>query len=216
MSRTLASTTDCDTSDYPTEDAALVLLMRAGDGCALAALFDLYHQQVFRTAAAITRDHTMAHDIVQDAFLRLFTFAHTIDTTRPLMPWLYRVTVNLAKTAIKSQQRRSPVELVIDMVCAPIGQAPDVLAEQGEVKRILNLALQTLSTKLRVVVVLHYLNEQSIEEVAAILGLSEGTVKSRLFHARLKLKGALSHYRLDLRLDDDDLDEEHGDARSET
>src|ERR1041384_2004437 len=87
-------------------DAALIERLCQNDLEALGSLFDRYYAQVYRTAAAITRDSAVAEDIAQDCFLRLHQYAHRIDLNLPLSPWLYRVTVNLAYTWISRRQKR--------------------------------------------------------------------------------------------------------------
>jgi len=77
-------------------DGQLVVRIRSGDLEALGKLYERYKTQVYRTALAITRDKEAAEDILQDAFLRVYTYAGRIDETVSLGPWLYRVTVNLA------------------------------------------------------------------------------------------------------------------------
>jgi RNA polymerase sigma factor (sigma-70 family) len=82
-------------STLPT-DEQLVIQLRAGDLDALGLLYERYKAPVYRTALAITSDPAAAEDILQDSFLRLHKYAHRFDITRPLKPWLYRITVNLA------------------------------------------------------------------------------------------------------------------------
>ncbi|MBZ0287267.1 MAG: RNA polymerase sigma factor, partial [Anaerolineae bacterium] len=88
-------------------DAELIARLRANDLDALGTLFDRYYTQVYRTAIAITHDNAVADDITQDCFLRLHRYANRIDTSLPLAPWLYRVTVNLSYTwAARHKKRR--------------------------------------------------------------------------------------------------------------
>src|SRR5690554_3027147 len=77
-------------------EAELVVALQCGDLEALGELFECYKTLVYRTALAITRDERAAEDVLQECFVRLYTYASSVDTERPLKPWLYRVTVNLA------------------------------------------------------------------------------------------------------------------------
>src|SRR5512137_2934477 len=86
-------------------DKELVILLQAGSLEALGLLYDRYQRMVYRTALAITGDPDAAADLLQDVFLRLHRFARRIDTERPLEPWLYRVTTNLAYTWVKRHNR---------------------------------------------------------------------------------------------------------------
>jgi len=109
-----------------TSDPVLIERLRAADLTALGALFDRYYAQVYRTAAAITRDNAVAEDIAQDCFLKLHQYAHRIDVSLPLAPWLYRVTVNLSYTWIsRRQKRRISLEGLVDHLMSPSWHAPD-------------------------------------------------------------------------------------------
>jgi RNA polymerase sigma-70 factor (ECF subfamily) len=173
-------------------DADLVACLRAEQLAALGALFDRHYAQVYRTAYAITRDPAVAEDITQDCFLKLHQYAHRIDTTLPLQPWLYRVTVNLSYTWIsRRQKRRVSIEALVDQLMSPPGSAPDHLAEQGETIRRVRQAVGELPFNQRVVVVLHYLSGLNLDEIADILDCPVGTVKSRLYYARENLRRRL-------------------------
>ncbi len=173
-------------------DAALIEQLRAQDLSALGTLFDRYYTQLFRTAVAILHDADAAEDIVQDCFLRLHQYAPRIDTALPLMPWLYRVTVNLSYTWVtRRQKRRVSLDLLVDELMSPAWQAPEQVAEHTELQRRVRQAVQDLPLNQRVVVVLHYLNGLSVEAIADIVECPIGTVKSRLYYARETLRRRL-------------------------
>src|SRR3990172_12519398 len=91
------------------EDARLIQRLQAGDLEALGHLFDRHRLPVFRTALAVTHDQDAAEDILQEAFLRLHTYVHRVDTSLPLAPWLYRITVNLSYTWVTRRNKwRAP------------------------------------------------------------------------------------------------------------
>ena len=173
-------------------DPVLIERLRANDLDALGALFDRYYAQVYRTAAAITRDNAVAEDIAQDCFLKLHQYAHRIDISLPLAPWLYRVTVNLSYTWIsRRQKRRISLEALVDHLMSPSWHAPDQLAEHSEVQHHVRQAISELPFNQRVVIVLHYLSALSLEEISEILDCPVGTVKSRLYYARENLRRRL-------------------------
>lgn len=174
------------------DDARLIERLRANDLDALGVLFDRYYAQVYRTAAAITHDSAAADDIAQDCFLRLHRYANRIDTSLPLPPWLYRVTVNLSYTWVARQyKRRVSLETVVDFLMSPARSAPDALAERAHLRDEIREAIRALSFNQRVVVVLYYLNGLSLEEIADTLECPVGTVKSRLYYARENLRHRL-------------------------
>lgn len=173
-------------------DAELVTRLTGGDLDALGHLFDRYYAQIFRTAVAITHDDAVAEDITQDCFLRLHRYAHRIDTSLPLAPWLYRVTVNLSYTWItRHKKRRVSLETVVDYLMSPPRTTPDHVVEVAGVQAEVRQAISALNFNQRVVVVLHYLNGLSLDDIADILQCPVGTVKSRLYYARENLRHKL-------------------------
>lgn len=175
-------------------DAELITQLRNNDLYALGVLFDRYYHQVFRTAAAITHDGDVADDITQDCFLRLHRYAYRIDTSLPLAPWLYRVTVNLSYTWVTRHKKRTvSLETVVDYLMSPSRHAPEQMAEHLDIRQEVRDAIGALSFNQRVVVVLHYLNGLSLEDIAEILTCPVGTVKSRLYYARENLRQQLGN-----------------------
>jgi RNA polymerase sigma-70 factor (ECF subfamily) len=173
-------------------DAILIARLRADDLDALGVLFDRYYARVYRTAAAITHDRAVADDIAQDCFLRLHRYAHRIDTDLPLMPWLYRVTVNLSYTWVaRHRKKRVSLDSVVDYLMSPARLAPETQAESAGVQQEVRRAIKALNFNQRVVVVLYYLNGLSLEEIAETLNCPVGTVKSRLYYARANLRRRL-------------------------
>jgi len=174
-------------------DAELIERLRTDDLDALGALFDRYYAQIYRTAMAITHENPVAEDIAQDCFLKLHHYANRIDTSLPLAPWLYRVTVNLSYTWIARQKKRSiSLEALVDQLMSPPWQAPEQLAESTEIQEQVRAAVRDLHFNQRVVVVLHYLSGLSLDDIAEILDCPVGTVKSRLYYARENLRHRLS------------------------
>jgi RNA polymerase sigma-70 factor (ECF subfamily) len=175
-------------------DADLIARLRADDLDALGVLFDRYYARVYRTATAITHDSAAADDIAQDCFLRLHRHAHRIDTSLPLMPWLYRVTVNLSYTwTTRHQKRRVSLDSVVDYLMSPARQGPEPMAEHAGTRDEVRRAIKALNFNQRVVVVLYYLNGLSLDEIADTLDCPVGTVKSRLHYARTNLRRRLGN-----------------------
>jgi RNA polymerase sigma-70 factor (ECF subfamily) len=177
---------------YDPPDSELIERLRRDDLDALGVLFERYRDRVFRTALVIVRDPAVAEDILQDCFLKVYANAHRIDIERPLAPWLYRVTVNLSYTWLsRGKNHRTSIETVVDLLVSPMRQAPDRLTEQTELRQIVRKAISDLSIDQRVVIVLYYLNGLNLQDIAEILDLPIGTVKSRLYYARENLRGKL-------------------------
>ncbi len=174
------------------DDRDLLRRLQGGDLEALGTLFDRHHEAVFRTALAITADEEMAADLAQEVFLRLHRYAGRVDVERPLRPWLYRVTVNLAYSWLKRRQRLwRLVKVLAERLVGEWRLTPHAQVERREEWEQVRRAISRLPLPQRVVIVLHYLNELPVHEIAAILEVPEGTVKSRLHYGRRALRKAL-------------------------
>ncbi len=174
-------------------DQELVRQLQGGSLEALGELYDRYRQLVFRTALAITGDQDTASDLLQEVFLRLFRFADRIDLQRPLPPWLYRMTANLSYTWLKRDRRWfRPLENLADWLAGTARNQTHEAVESIDDWDRLQKAVANLPVSQRMVVVLYYLDDLSLQEIADILEVPVGTVKSRLHYGRLTLKRDLS------------------------
>lgn len=169
----------------------LVQQMQAGSLEALGALYDRYHPMVYRTALGITNDTEAASDLLQDVFLRMHRFADKIDVERPLEPWLYRVTVNLSCSWAKRQRWVRPIEELAEWLSGDQKHSPVQMMEKNEARGYVEKAIATLPLSHRTVIVMYYVNDLSLQEIADILALPVGTVKSRLHYGRHALKQAM-------------------------
>jgi RNA polymerase sigma-70 factor (ECF subfamily) len=176
-------------------DRELIQRLCGGDLAALGTLYDRYRLLAFHTAVAITHDRQAAEDILQECFLKLNAYAPRIDTTLPLEPWLYRVTVNLAYTWISRRSRwLTSLESVIDRLVAPARTTTEYHAEMSELQSVIQQAIDSLPPTQRMTVILYYLNDLSLKEISYILDCPVGTIKSRLHYGREQLKRQLQPY----------------------
>ncbi len=171
-------------------DRELVIALQSGDLDALGHLYDRHQKLVYRTAFAVTGDPEAAADLLQDVFLRLHRFAHRIDPRRPLEPWLYRMTANLAYSWLKRRKRwLRPLDGVMEWFQG--AQRKHTLQQRVEHSaewERLRLAMLKLPPQQRIVVVMYYINELSLQEIAEVLEIPVGTVKSRLHYGRQALR----------------------------
>jgi RNA polymerase sigma-70 factor, ECF subfamily len=176
----------------PYSDSQLVNALKKGDLRALGALYDRHKQLVYRTALVITGDEEAAADLLHDVFLRLHRFIDLVDTGRPLEPWLYRMTVNQSNTWVKRSRRflRS-IEEVTDWLVGTKKAASTSITPVDEDWHLVQQAVSALPVPQRVVVVLYYLNDLSLQEISEILDVPVGTVKSRLHYGREMLRKSL-------------------------
>jgi len=174
-------------------DNSLIVRVQSGDIDALGVLYQRHRTQVYRTALAITHDEGMADDILQETFVRVYKYASSFDQTQPFEPWLYRMTVNLTYSWINRAKRWVHFfQGALEQLKMPERRNPDNILERQEQRTTLQQAIESLPVSQRAVIVLFYLEELSVNEVAYVLNIAEGTVKSRLYHARKKLKEAIT------------------------
>jgi RNA polymerase sigma-70 factor (ECF subfamily) len=177
----------------PEEDGSLVARVREGDIDALGELYRRYKSKVYRTATAITHDEGMAEDILQEVFLRVNRYADSFDQAQPFEPWLYRITVNLSYSWTNKAKRWVNVfQDVIERLRAPSRRDPERVAVAREQRESLGRLIDNLPNSHRVVVILYYLENLSVADIAYALDVPEGTVKSRLYYAREKLRRAIA------------------------
>jgi RNA polymerase sigma-70 factor, ECF subfamily len=182
-------------------DTDLVHRIQLGDMAAFEALFFKYQGQIYRTGLAITRDPGAAEEVLQDCFYKTYLNIMNISGDGSLSPWLHRVAVNLSCNALK--KRRVHLEPIDEMAEGHFPsdphQSPEAQAERAELQGTMRNAINALPLKHRIVVTLHYLQDFSLPEIAYILDLPVGTVKSRLHHARKALRSSLeSEHRVPL------------------
>jgi RNA polymerase sigma-70 factor (ECF subfamily) len=109
-----------------------------------------------------------------------------------LRPWLHRIVINLAYDWVARRKRSAgPIELVVEKLATSPGLSPERVAERHEQDGIVAEAVAALPFKQRIVVILFYLHDMELNEIAEVLNLPEGTVKSRLYYARANLRARL-------------------------
>lgn len=174
------------------DDVDLVAASLAGDHDAFRRLVERYQDRLFGLARSYTKSAVEIEDIVQDAFMKAFRRLDTFNHESSFYTWLYRITLNTALDFLK-RRGRSPVRAVEDPeLGAPIpsqqGFAPSARMEREEIAEITRAVLEELPEIFRTVLVLRELQGLAYQEIADVLGISIGTVESRLFRARARFK----------------------------
>ncbi|HEY6785035.1 MAG TPA: sigma-70 family RNA polymerase sigma factor [Gemmatimonadales bacterium] len=175
------------------EEAELVTRSLAGDRAAFGALVDRYAAQARRVARAVLRDPDDADDAAQDAFLSALVKLEQYDPRRPFGPWLMRIVANAATDRRRRRSVRSAEPLDPGVVGG--GPRPDTAAERSALSERLRQALAELPERRRLAVVLFDVEGYSHAEIAGMLKIPEGTVRSEVFHARRKLRTLLEDWR---------------------
>lgn len=175
-------------------DAFLVEQCRAGDEEACEALVRQYQERVFALISRMTGDPDRVEDIAQEVFLKAFRSLKSFRGGSRFYTWLYRITVNTVLNTMRSQGRRQETSLD-DLggleVQADADMEPAEVTARLELARRVREAIDQLEEPYRVIVYLRELEDLSYEEIAEVVKLPVGTVKSRLFRARQHLKGLL-------------------------
>ena len=175
------------------DEAALVARVRAGDRAAFGALAERYAGVARRVARAVLGDPDDADDAAQDALLSALVKLDQYDPRRPFGPWLLRIVANAAT----DRRRRRKVRRVeqLDPALVAGGARPDATTERRALSAQLRAALAELSHRRRMAVVLFDVEGYSHAEIAGILGIPEGTVRSEVFHARRRLRVLLADWK---------------------
>lgn len=184
--------------DGKPDDASLAARAAAGERDAFALLYERHARALYGTALALCRDPHAADELLQEAFVRAYRNMARVrlDPGASLRPWLHRILINLAYDWADRQRtasafiERSAAQLVPAALVSPERQL-----EAAEQQRAVLEAVAGLPFKQRVVVVLFYLHEMDLVEISETLGLPEGTVKSRLYYGRARLRELLSSDR---------------------
>ncbi len=175
-------------------DGQLVQAALGGDKEAFGRLVERYQDRVFNTLVRVLGSRDDARDIVQDAFVQAFVKLDSFRGDAKFYTWLYRIAMNLA---LSHRRRRRPTESLDatkdNVGEEPVAQQPTAAQEMIERERAeqLQQALLELNDGHRQILVLRELEGFSYETISEILELPVGTVRSRLFRARIQLKEQL-------------------------
>ena len=180
------------------ELAELVARAQASDRKAFDRLVDATYSMAYATAYRLTGDPDTACDATQDAYVRAYASLHTFRGNSTFTTWLYRIVVNVSLDALR-RRARAPEPLTMaadseegrDIDVADESADPQREVERRERRAAVARALQRVSDDHRTVLVLFDLNGLSYEEIAEILRVPLGTVKSRLNRARLALRDVI-------------------------
>ena len=189
-----------------TPDDELLQLHRRGDERAFDVLVGRYQDTIYNFMASNAGDEEVARDLAQEAFVRAFANLAGFRGDSLFKTWLFRIARNVAVDHYRRQRRRKEVQVQMgagdddaEEGVASLGRRGE--AEDGlkgliakEMTEQVSRALQRLPEKMRIAIMLYDLEGFSCEEVAEVLGVPVGTVKSRLFNGRLRLRERLRPY----------------------
>ncbi|WP_433870715.1 RNA polymerase sigma factor SigM [Saccharopolyspora sp. CA-218241] len=174
-------------------DAELIAAHTSGDPNAFSELFRRHRDRLWAVALRTMRDHEEAADALQDAMISAFRNASSFRAEAQVTTWLHRIVVNACLDRIRRRQARPTVPLP-DTGPAEPAVPRDAIAEQ-DTRMVVQDALAELPEEQRAPIVLVDVEGYSVAETATILGVAEGTIKSRCARGRVKLAKLLGHLR---------------------
>jgi|GEM_PF-62858 len=191
------------------EEALATKLMgrvKAGDGAAFDDLVRLVRRRAFHVANGLVGSRDDALELCQDAFLKVFRARETYREKEPFMPWFHRILRNTCFSFLRKARRLKPLsldasdpddsrggwEIEADLPAVSAGLEAEELGDR------FRTAFERLSARDREILTLRHFDELAYRDIARVLEIPEGTVMSRLFHARRRLKDALGSGFADL------------------
>lgn len=184
-------------------DHALVSRVQSGDVVAFDQLVRKYRERIYSVIYNMTSNREDASDLTQDTFIKAFSSINRFRGKSSFFTWIYRIAVNTTLSHLKKhrmrhffsfdniQEEASRSEILEALATKVAADKPTLL---NELQEKLNDALQTLSVKHRTVVILFEIEGLSHAEIAQVLKVSEGTVRSRLHYAKQQLQSYLQAY----------------------
>jgi RNA polymerase sigma-70 factor (ECF subfamily) len=159
-------------------------------------LVEQHQAMVFRTLARLTGEREGLEDLAQDVFLRLFRALPHFRGQAKVSTFLYRIIVNVVNDEWSRRQAARCMDPIDDEAQVLVNPGPDPgeLLERGRLQEALDASLEQLKLRDRTILTLHYQEGRSYEEIAKILDLPMGTVKTNLYRARERLKDTMKEW----------------------
>jgi RNA polymerase sigma-70 factor (ECF subfamily) len=181
----------------PMEERALLEAVQAGRTEHFGVIIKEYQRRAYLVALPLVQDTHEALDLAQEAFLRAFRKIHTFDVEQPFFPWFYRILKNLCFSHLKRRRRswslteKGEDGEVREREIPDVEFNPAILAERSDTTERFHIAFQQVPEKDREILYLRHFQDLAYAEIAQVLEIPIGTVMSRLFYARRKLKKLL-------------------------
>lgn len=178
------------------EDARLLRAYAQGEEEALARLFDLHYDRVYRLAYRYTGSAADAEDLAQTVFIKVMRAAAEFEPRARFTTWLFRITVNECLSHIRRRRRNPEVNVEADLAQTPGTHQPDPAeeAQRGELAQEVRRAVLSLPERQRLAVVLSRYEGLSYADIAQVLGTSPQAVKSLLARAHSTLREKLQRW----------------------
>lgn len=166
----------------------IVSKIKSGDVQTLRFVYELFYRPVYQAAYYITNDTGLAEDTVHEVFLKIKHKIEQLEDPSKLEAWLCRMAVNTARDIIRHRSRNTLYMETRGIYSENQLLSPETILVIEEDKQVFKQKINCLQPEYRQILYLKYYREMSCEEISRALGLPVGTVKSRLFHARQKIR----------------------------
>jgi len=182
---------------HPILDAGLSIehspLERTNEALAIETLVHLFYADVYRLSFSILNDHQEAEDVTQETFIAAATGLDRFRGDSKIKTWLFGIAINVCRSRMRKLRSRQMLQSALESLhfLRPRQQTPEEAAEHTETRLQLQNAIQALDEKHRLPVILHYIHDLTVPEIAETLNAEPGTVYSRLHYARKKLHALL-------------------------
>ena len=181
------------TMDAPRNDRELVLEARHGSDDAFRTIVERYHARLYETVLRIVKERADAEEVTQETFFRAWRNLKNFQFDSALYTWLYRIAVNAAVDLSSRRRRRTHVSIDDEKSLAGSSlrgdDPPPAAAPQlDEAVALVRAAIEELPEPFKTILVLREYGDLSYEQLAEVLSLPKGTVESRLFRARMRLR----------------------------
>ncbi len=174
-------------------DGSVIEACQQGDRAAFQVLFETYKDKVFSIAVYSSGDRSVADDVTQQIFLKLFTAIRQFRGDSEFTTWLYRLVVNACLDERRRRRRLLPWGETVSMRNTSDKKPQEKQYARLEVREAVQAAISELKPKFRLPILLKYIEGLSYEEIASVMGCSKGTVASRLNRGHSQLAKRLSH-----------------------
>ena len=181
------------------DEREIIEKVRQGDNQAYEILVERYQSKIYNLALRMCGNEDDAFDLAQDAFVRAWKSLGSFQFESAFSTWLFRLTSNLCLDFLRAKKRRAAVSLTMSgeedeeaqLDVPDPAMTPEEAVMAAEDRRILMEAINSLSADYRQIITLRAINDLSYAQIAQVLNIQEGTVKSRLSRARTELKNKL-------------------------
>jgi RNA polymerase sigma-70 factor (ECF subfamily) len=179
------------------EERALLKAIATGDAKALERLFARAETRVFRFLMRMVKNQAIAEELLNEVFLSVWQNAHRYEGRSEPMTWMLSIAHNKAMSVLRKRTEVLGIAEEAGRNLVAEDDTPDVAAEKHDKSAKIKACIAELSADHRTILDLVYYQEQSVAEVAEVLGIPEATVKTRMFYARKKLSELLVERGID-------------------